>query len=91
MFSPGILFGALAVFAPMTCAFGNGPAQDWRDIRHSLSGVQTQIVWQDTTLFKKEDCSGLTQCEEVFLFDEGRVRSHQDGITQGITCLLWRR
>ncbi len=62
-------FRALAVFAPMMCAFSNGSAQRWRDIRHNLSRIQTQIVWQDATLFEQEECSGLSQCEEILLFD----------------------
>ena len=42
--SSGDAFRTLAVFAPMMCAFGNGSAQSWRDIRHSFSRIQIQIV-----------------------------------------------
>lgn len=62
-------FGTLAVLTPMTCAFDNSLAQSWRDVRHGLSGIQTQIAWQEATLFEKKERSGLAQCKEVLLFD----------------------
>jgi hypothetical protein len=66
---PGDSFGTLAVFATMTCAFGDGLAQGWRDIRHRLSWVQTQIAWQDTAVFEEEERSGLAQRDEILFFN----------------------
>jgi hypothetical protein len=59
--SPCDAFRTQTVFAPMVCTFGNSSAQSWRNIRHDLSSIPTQTVWQETTLFEQKECSGLSQ------------------------------